>query len=166
MWRGHPENKSAEAWKDLLVSMTEAVAIAEKFDLQLGVEPEVGNVVESATKARQLLDEMKSSRLKIVMDAANLFQEGQLSQMKRVLNQAFELLGRDIGIAHAKDLKEDGRAGDVPAGQGVLDYELYLNLLDQSGFKGPLILHGLTEQQVPEALQFIQSKLPRQQRLL
>ena len=36
----------------------------------------------------------------------------------RSWHEAFELLGRDIVLAHAKDLNRDGDAGDVPAGCG------------------------------------------------
>jgi sugar phosphate isomerase/epimerase len=36
----------------------------------------VSNVIDSAQKARRLLDEIRSPRLKITMDAANLFHAG------------------------------------------------------------------------------------------
>ena len=52
MWRHHPQNDSLEAWKDLTVTMTKALTIADKHDLSLGVEPETGNVVSSARHAR------------------------------------------------------------------------------------------------------------------
>ena len=166
MWRFHPENSTASAWNDLVEAMGAATRIAGKLNLVLGVEPEVGNVVDSAAKARKLLDELRSPHVKIIIDPANLFHEGELGQMKKILNDAFQLLGDDIVMAHAKDLRSDGKAGDLPAGQGVLDYDTYLNLLDRCGFRGPLILHGLTESQVPTSLDFVKSKLPRQQRFL
>lgn len=58
MWRAHPQNDSVEAWQDLLVSLEEALKIADKHDVYLGVEPETVNVVNSARRARRLLDEM------------------------------------------------------------------------------------------------------------
>ena len=39
-----------------------------------------------------------------------------------MLDEAFALLGRDIVLAHAKDLDHDGEAGHLPAGKGLLDY--------------------------------------------
>ena len=103
MWRAHPQNDSSEAWRDLLVSMEEALKIAELNQVCLGIEPETGNVVNSAKKARRLLDEMKSPWLKIVMDAANLFRHGDGRRMAEILDEAFDLLGPDIALAHAKD---------------------------------------------------------------
>jgi sugar phosphate isomerase/epimerase len=159
MWVRHRDNDSKEAWADLLASMTEALKIAEENDVTLAIEPEVSNVVDSAAKGRRLLDEMKSSRLKVVMDGANLFHAGELPHMRRILEEGFELLGRDIILAHAKDLSEDGAAGHEAAGTGLLDYDYYLFLLNASGFAGPLILHSLTEDQVPSSRAFLMKKL-------
>ncbi|HEV3118072.1 MAG TPA: TIM barrel protein, partial [Gemmataceae bacterium] len=100
-----------------------------------------------------------SPRLKVVMDAANLFHAGDLHRMDVVLEDAFHLLGRDIVIAHAKDLNEDGQAGHLAAGQGSLDYYRYLTLLREFGFNGPLILHALEETQVDDSVAFLRRKL-------
>ncbi len=159
MWRGHPGNSSPEAWADLLDGMSEAVAIAETNDVILGIEPEPGNVVSSARVARRLLDELKSSRVKIVMDAANLLVPENLPQMRHVLDEAFELLGGDLIIAHAKDVKMDGALKHVATGRGVLDYDHYLSLLKACGFSGPLILHELQEDEVAGCVAFLREKM-------
>jgi sugar phosphate isomerase/epimerase len=161
MWARHPDNDSQEAWADLQVSMTEALEIAEENQVILAIEPEVSNVVDSARKGRLLLDEMKSPRLKVVMDGANLFHAGELPHMRRILEEAFKLLGDEIILAHAKDLSVDGEAGHEAAGTGLLDYDQYLSLLNAVGFNGPLILHSLTEAQVPSSVAFVQEKLRR-----
>jgi len=159
MWRHHPDNQTPEAWRDLTNSLSEALAAAEKFDVTLGVEPEVSNVVNSAAQARRLLDEMKSPHLKVIMDGANLFPAGKLPYMREVLEEAFDLLGHDIIIAHAKDLDHDGEAGHLVAGKGLMDYDCYLRLLKKAGFKGPLLLHGLAESEVDESVAFLRRKL-------
>ena len=112
-----------------------------------------------ARKARRLLDEVGSPNLKVVLDGANLFHEGELPRMREILAEACELLGADTVVAHAKDLNRDGDAGDVPAGCGLLDYDYYLSLLVKTGFQGPLITHGLKEEQVPACVEFLRKKL-------
>jgi sugar phosphate isomerase/epimerase len=159
MWRRHPENSSPHAWRDLLDSVSEAVRFAEEAGITLAFEPEVANVVDSAVKARRLLDEIRSSRLKVVIDPANLFHSGELPRMREILDEAFALLGQDIVLAHAKDLSRDGEAGHEAAGTGRLDYDRYLSLLETAGFDGPLILHGLSEAQVSKSTGFLRSKL-------
>jgi sugar phosphate isomerase/epimerase len=160
MWRHHPDNDSPEAWRDLLVSITKALTLADKHEMTLGIEPETGNVVSSARHARRLLDEMKSPRLKIIMDAANLFHPGELADMKEILDDAFDLLGPDLVLAHAKDLRASGQAGSLTLGKGVLDWDHYLGLLQAANWAGPLILHGFDERQAAASVKFLRSRLP------
>jgi sugar phosphate isomerase/epimerase len=161
MWRRHPDNDSAEAWRDMAACMREASDIARQFRVVLAFEPEVNNVVNSAKKARRLMDEIGSPFLKVTFDAANLFHAGQLPRMKEVLDEAFALIGKDIVLAHAKDLDHDGDAGHLPAGHGKLDYDRYVTLLHKYRFPGPLLLHGLSEAQVPGCVAFLREKIAR-----
>ena len=161
MWRRHPDNDSPEAWRDMIACLREAAKIAAQADVVLAFEPEVNNVVDSAKKARRLMDEVGSPHLKVTMDAANIFHKGELARMSEVLDEAFALVGKDIVLAHAKDLSHDGDAGHEPAGRGKLDYGRYLSLLVAYGFKGPILLHGLSEAQVPGCVAFLREKLAR-----
>ncbi len=159
MWRYHPDNATPGAWRDLLASMERAIRVAEEHEITLAFEPEVNNVVDSTEKGRRLLDEIRSSRLKVVMDAANLFREGELAHSDEVLNKAFELLGEDIVIAHAKDVKNTGEV--AAAGRGGIDYDQYLENLRRVGYEGPLILHGLKEWEVKGSVAFLRRKLKK-----
>lgn len=160
MWQKHPDNDTPEAWADLLTQMEKALRVAEKYGVTLAVEPEIGNTINSVAKARRLLDEVRSPQLKIVMDGANIFQRGQLPNMRPVLDEAFELLGSEIALAHAKDLDKDGEAGHLAAGRGRLDYPYYMELLKASGFDGAIILHGLKPAEAKDRLAFVRSVAP------
>ena len=175
MWRDHPENNAPEAWQDLQTTLQQAVLIAERHDILLGLEPETGNVVGSARKARQLLDEMKSPRLKIILDPANLFRSadslsarspvaartrGQAvrAPMRAKIAEAFDLLAPDIHLAHAKELAADGSMGGAAPGEGLLDWDFYLQCLQRMRFAGPLVLHGLPENSVAGAVKFLRQR--------
>ena len=159
MWRWHPENVSSQAWSDLLSSMEAALRIAEEEQVTLAFEPERANVVNTAAKGHALLAAMQSSRLKVVIDPANLIVPGDEYQMSQVLDEAFDLLGEYIVIAHAKDRGADDTF--QTAGGGILDYDQYVRLLRAAAFDGPFILHGLTEEEIDAALQFLCDKLQR-----
>ena len=161
MWRRHPDNDTPEAWRDMTDCLSQALQIADDCGVTLGFEPEVANVIDSARQGRRLLDEMRSPRLKVVLDAANLFHAGELARLPAILAEAFELLGSDLILAHAKDLNHDGEAGHQAAGTGALDYDLYLRLLRAANYTGPLILHSLDEAQVDPAVAFLRAKLSR-----
>jgi sugar phosphate isomerase/epimerase len=160
MWRHHPQNDSSEAWRDLVAGLSSALELTEKFGLTLGIEPETANVISSAKKARRLLDEMKSPRLKIIFDAANLFQPGELPRQREILDEAFDLLGSDIIAAHAKDVREEnGAMNHITAGKGSVDYDYYLSKLRAGAFSGPLILHGLEPAEVDGCADWLRAKL-------
>ena len=157
MWRWHPENTSPQAWEDLLSSMETALHIAEEEGIILAFEPERANVINTATRGRELLDTMQSPRLKVVMDPANLIVPENKQHMHHILDEAFELLGEDIVLAHAKDIGPDNTF--QPAGTGILDYDYYLHHLEATTVEVPLIIHGLSEAQVDTSVRFLLAKL-------
>lgn len=140
-WRAHPENNSPAAWRTLLRSMEQALAIADQYQVDLGIEPELANIVNSAPRARQLLDALQHPRLKIIFDPANLFEKADAAQQQRIIGDALDLLAPVIAIAHAKDRDASGEF--VTAGHGVLDYPWYINALNAAGFDGCVVTHGL-----------------------
>ena len=155
LWKWHPENDSKEAWDDMVQSIESALIPAEKNNLILAFEPESENIVNSATRARKLLNELRHPRLQIVIDPANLISQG--CNQKEVLDEAFALLGDSIVMAHAKDRNSDFQA--CAAGKGVLDFEYYLRCTKQSGFTGPLVMHGLDEIDVAFSRDFLRQTL-------
>ena len=159
MWKWHPENDSKEAWDDMVQSIESALIAAEKNNLILAFEPESENIVNSATRARKLLNELRHPRLRIVIDPANLISQG--CNQKEVIDEAFALLGDSMVIAHAKDRNSDFQA--CAAGKGVLDFEYYLRCTKQSGFTGPLVMHGLDEIDVAFSSEFLRQTLTNPQ---
>lgn len=72
-----------------------------------------------------------------MVDAPNLEPDADL------LRASFELIGDDIVIAPAKNIG------------GAVNYPLYLSLLRNAGFDGPLVLHGMPEAEVAAAVEFL-----------
>jgi sugar phosphate isomerase/epimerase len=155
MWKWHSENDSKESWDDMVQSIESALIAAEKNNLILAFEPESENIVNSASRARTLLDGLRNPRLRVVIDPANLISPG--CNQKEVLDEAFALLGDSIVIAHAKDRDKDFRA--CAAGKGILDFEYYLQCAKQSGLSGPIIMHGLEEMDVAFSREFLRQTL-------
>jgi sugar phosphate isomerase/epimerase len=158
MWKWHPDNDSTEAWGDMVQSIDAALTSAEKNNLTLAFEPESENVANSASRARQLLDELRNPRLRIIIDPANLISPKR--NQKEVLDEAFSLLRDAIVIAHAKDRNNDFKP--CAAGKGILDFEYYLRCLKEIGFTGPLIMHGLEEEDVRFSREFLERILRSQ----
>lgn len=156
-WAHHPDNARADAWRDLTVEMERAVAIAEECKVDLGVEPELANVVSSAALGRRLIDELGSPRVKIILDPANLFEVAPAADARSIIAQAVDLLADRIAMAHAKDRGPDG--GFVAAGSGVIDFKDFVGRLRAAGFNGPLVTHGLSEAEAPKVAVFLRHVL-------
>lgn len=152
-WRSHPHNDARDAWADLLASMEIAVAIADRSDVDLGIEPELANVVNSAEKARRLIDQVGSPRIKVVLDPANLFEVETLDAQRRIVAAAVDRLANRIVLGHAKDRTWHG--GFTTAGTGVLDYRHFLACLKAAGFNGPIVTHGLAADEAPGVATFL-----------
>jgi sugar phosphate isomerase/epimerase len=114
MWKSHPENLRRATWDTLVTSMREAIRIADRHEVILAFEPETNNVVNSVARARMLLDEVASPWLKVVIDPANLLRPGELPRIGEVIDEAFDWLGPDIVLAHAKNprTKDDSDRDD------------------------------------------------------
>jgi len=156
-WRAHPDNASRAAWRDLCREFEDLIAIAERYDLLLGVEPELGNVVDSPLRARELFDALRSDRLRIVLDPANLFERASPERRRALVEAAIDLLADRIQLAHAKDRDADGRF--VAAGQGGIDFPHFLGRLRRSGFEGAVIAHGFAEREAPGVATFLRTQL-------
>ncbi|MBY5346961.1 sugar phosphate isomerase/epimerase family protein [Rhizobium leguminosarum] len=156
-WKAHADNDRPEAWRDLLEAMGAAIEIAERYEVDLGIEPELANVVNSAEKAYRLIAALKSPRIKIVLDPANLFEVATLDEQRSIVSSAIDLLADRIVMAHAKDRNPDGSF--ATAGKGVLDYAHYLGRLKAIGFEGSLVTHGLSASEAAGVAIFLKNSL-------
>jgi sugar phosphate isomerase/epimerase len=155
-WRAHPDNDTPAAWADLLTEMEKAAALAERFGVDLGIEPEHANVVSSAALAARLLREVPSPRLRIVLDPANMVEHADTDQ-RLLYAEAADLLGDRIAMAHAKD--RDAAGAVVPAGTGIIDFDAFLAELARVGFRGPVVTHGLAATDAVAVARFLRQKL-------
>ncbi len=156
-WRHHPDNTIPAAWADLLAAFEIAIAIAEQHDILLGVEPELANVVCDAAAARRLIDQMQSPRIRVVLDPANLFERAAAAELRDLIARAVDTLAGRIAMAHAKDRAPDGSF--ATAGKGVIDFEHFLQCLDDAGFSGPVVTHGLRADEAAATCAFLRGLL-------
>ena len=157
IWRAHPGNRQPDAYSDLLKSMERAIEIAERHEIHLGIEPEFANVVSSAAVARRLIDDLKSPRVKVVLDPANLVERETVEEQREIVRHAIDLLADRIALAHAKDRNAAGEV--VPAGQGTIDFPHFFRLLKTAGFDGQVVTHGLAAADATGVAKFLHRTL-------
>jgi sugar phosphate isomerase/epimerase len=156
-WAYHPHNNDPSAWADMAVEMSLALNLAERYKVELGIEPEQANIVQSTEDARRLIDDMGSARLKIVFDPANLFERGDPDSARDIIARSVGAAAGVIAMVHAKDRHADGRF--ATAGQGVVDFVDLLTRIRATGFDGPLVTHGLDASEAPAVARFLRGIL-------
>jgi sugar phosphate isomerase/epimerase len=151
MWRRHPGNDEPAAWDDLRATLDRLLPAAAAAGVRLGIEPEPGNVVSTAARARRLLDELgpDAGLAGIILDPANLVTVATAGRQADILREAAALLADSVFCVHAKDVVESGYAA---AGTGLLDYELVLTALPAGT---PLIVQDAAEDDVARVRDFL-----------
>lgn len=159
MWRHHPANADPDAWRDLRATFEAALAIAERHDLRLGIEPEPGNVVRTGSLARRLIDELGSPRVVVIADPANLVEGDPPEEWGEIVDAAIDLLADRIALGHAKNRAPDGRV--VPPGSpaGGVDFPRFVASLRRAGFDGPLVAHGFGEGEAAGVAEYLRGVL-------
>ena len=155
LWRPSPENDTPEAWNAMFDTVWRAVELAEAAGVTLAVESEASNVIDTPGKARRLMDEIGSERLKMILDAANLFHRGEAKpeNARRTLDEAFAAYGDDIVAAHGKDIRAGDGIDFCGTGLGIVDFAYMAELLREKGYRGDMFLHGIyDEDDMPRAL--------------
>ncbi len=159
-WLGSPENGTEEAYVQFRTAIERLVRIAEKTGAVISIEPYWQNIIDSVDRAERLFREVSSPALKLVMDPCNFLRKEDLPRQAAILEDMFRRLGREIVVAHAKDVAPADEGTSLPAaGKGVLDYPLYLRLLAQLDRPMHLLLEHLTLDDLPRADGFVREKL-------
>jgi sugar phosphate isomerase/epimerase len=159
-WLESPENLTENGYQTCRAALVKLARAAGKTGAVLSIEPYWRNVIDSIPRAQRILRDVPE--LKLVMDPCNYFRKEDLSRMDPMLEEMFRALGRQIVLAHAKDVKAAAEGTDLPAsGQGVLDYPLFLRLLARLNRDLYLIIEHLTLEDVPRARDYVLSQFDR-----
>lgn len=154
MWTAHPDNKTEGAWFDMVTTIRAALEIVRPFKVRLAFEPEPGNVVRTAEDGVRLINELNDPLLGVIFDPANILAGIPETEPVTGIRHAIELLGYRTYLAHGKDLGPDGHP--CAAGSGIVPWLEVVRGLIFAGYGGPLILHGLSETELPDALAILE----------
>jgi sugar phosphate isomerase/epimerase len=154
MWKFHAENDSVDAWEDLRSELEFALRVAQEAGIRLAIEPEPANVIRDAGAAKRILNEMASSHLGILLDAANLLTPETLSRQHEVIEEATGLLGDALLLAHAKDIDASGKV--VAPGEGEVNLMAFTKALRRAGYDDALIAHGFAAEKAGAAAKVLQ----------
>jgi len=104
----------------------------DKWNVCIALETCVIDVIPSAKRARDILDQIGHPRLKILLDPANLIANSSEEDMYRYLS-------KDVAYFHGKDRKVNDCTGRV-VGDGEINWVQFLQLYHRHNEGAPFIL--------------------------
>jgi sugar phosphate isomerase/epimerase len=159
-WLESPENTTEKGYQACRAALEKLTQAAKKTGAVISIETYWRNVIDSIARAERVLRDVPG--LKLVMDPCNFYRKDDLSRMDPMLEEMFRLLGKQVVLAHAKDVKASVDGTDLPAsGKGVLDYPLFLRLLAGLNRELPLVIEHLTLEDVPRAQDYVLSQFEK-----
>ena len=146
-YKYEPANHSEEALQCFIDNLRPIVKYAEQFGVIVAIEPVWKHIVNTVERARKVLDAIDSPNLQIIFDPVNLLYVGNIDKQDEIINQAFDLLLKDIAVVHCKDYVVEGdELKSIAAGTGGLNYPLLLKKIKEHK---PYV-HCTLENTVPE----------------
>lgn len=113
-----------ESLQIFIRNLRPVVKYAEQMGVLMAIEPVVRHIVCNPVRARRVLDEIDSPNLRIILDPVNLLESYNYEKQDEIIDEAIELLGRDVAVLHVKDFViKDGRLISVPVGQGQCHWD-------------------------------------------
>ena len=119
------ERLREEAYQNLKDSVLRMTERAEQLCVDIGIETVADHTLNSAELTRRLLDEVKSSRLRVIFDPVNiLLSENDIMNQDKIFRGFLETAGMDIAAVHIKDIVFEGGVKKWRnIGQGAVRYE-------------------------------------------
>ncbi len=138
---------SKEALETFITNLRPVVECAEKMGVIFAIEPVYRHIVYDAKRARQVLDRIESPNLQIIFDPVNLIWTDNYDRRDEVIDEAIDILGKDIAMIHLKDCVPEGDSiKSVGCGFGEMDYT---NIIKFALEKKPFI-HATLENTKPD----------------
>lgn len=115
---------SDEALDIFIKNLRPVVKYAEQMGVLIAIEPVVRHIVCNPKRARKVLDEINSPNLRIILDPVNLLEIYNYEKQDEIIDEAIELLGKDVAVLHVKDfIIKDNKLVSVGVGQGQCHWD-------------------------------------------
>lgn len=181
-WVYDPRNSTVEVYDETIAIIRELADYAGDWGATFIVENYVNNVVGTVEQIERMFADVGSKNVGLICDPTNYFDEAAMRDVDGTLKHVFDRLSPYMKIAHAKDIKLAtdtsekhadidadashsfrGSGGvELPAaGLGVLNYDLYVELLAREHPNMPLIIEHLDEGDIERAKCFVDNTLKR-----
>ena len=153
-WFPHPDNWTTKAETQLIRSLQECAKAAEDAGVFLSLECHSLVTPRTPEIALRILDAVDSPWVRCDYDSANWITLDTIFDTTGALNHHFDVLGRHICSAHAKDIWVENRLAihlqDGCPGKGLMDFGTLFQRLEALDPDYPIIAEGNSSEELPD----------------
>lgn len=157
-----PANVTDQALRRVADFLRPLLDEARARGVTIALEPYVMTVTGTTARLAQLIDLVGGDGLQVIFDPVGILSRATLDDQQQFLTESFRQVARHLGLVHVQDCTP---AEDIKhhfnwqcAGTGLVNYPLFMDLLIDHGYDGPLILEFLEETQISHAVEFVASQ--------
>jgi sugar phosphate isomerase/epimerase len=155
-WADHENNRTEEAWNDMLASLERLRGTAKKNGVTLLLEGYVHNVMGTTELASRVVRDLGSDHLGFVLDPFNYFTPRDLEAQEAAYTRIFEAIAPFSHVAHAKDVMYTDKGIETPkVGAGKANWSLFAGMLKRYKPELPLILEHLKRDEARECRKLV-----------
>lgn len=122
-------NYKKSAVKHTIDNVKKLIEIGKKNNTFVGIEAGVNHPIHSLDTIGQLINEVDSKYLKIILDPVNLLDEKNKDSLYEILETGLERFKDEIYAIHIKDYIFDENKEIVTPGTGIMDFEKALGII-------------------------------------
>ena len=148
--------RTPEHYQLLMDRLRPLVQETEEQGTILAIEPVCTHIIHDAEMAERMLEDLRSDRVRIILDAVNLIDSVHADQAEMIIDDAIRRLGDRVCVLHMKDFipaPGEVRPKPVPCGQGRMKYEKLLGLARERNL--PMTLENTTPENAEETRRFL-----------
>ena len=139
-------NNTEEAYNQLLKNLKELVEVAEKQNVNIGIEGVHCYVINTPRKMARLVSDLSSENVKVIFDPVNYININNYEKQDEMIEEMFALLSDKIVAFHAKDfVVEENKIRNVIPGEGILNYKLIFKKFKEYGVDIPIISEEISD---------------------
>ena len=155
-WTPHPENTSLKTLLRLVDSLKQAAKAAEDVGIPFAIEGGGVCPLDTPERVRDVIEAVGSSALRFNADPVNFVRSlDEIYNTTSLVHRLFDLCGRYVVCAHAKDLTYDStllpRMRECLLGEGCCDQVAFLQRFEQCCPDGFVLIEHLPDEKIPAA---------------
>ena len=159
-WAYHPDNRTESSYKIVEETFRQLADYAASRGVNIAMEGAFGHVAYDVSTLDTIVKRIDRNNIKIIFDLYNYLAPENYDRAYDILAEGLKTFGDRILLFHIKDcVLSDGKLKQVSVGQGELDFDRILKMINDHNPNALLVFEGTVGEDLPGSIEFIKEKI-------